>query len=325
MKTQFEFNEVIEISEEIGGIYAITNKYDGKNYVGQSISFKRRFTGHRANLRNSTHDNIYLQRSYDKHGENQFNFRILEICDKNTNLNLKEKEWIDKLNSMFFCKGWNIDYIDVDGKRRCDYRENLNTREFELILPSGERFKGTNLLKFAKDHKLNNGNLSKLVNGIYRTYRGYKSTHPNAQRGNEGDMDLISPTGEYVTVKYENKSKFIKDIGAENLKGAFGNMLKGKIRSCKGWKSQKYFDKFAAMKKSTRDKLDFGEITIKSKDGVIYRFRDYRLFAKKYQINRYYLIDLIRGISRNSKTKMISYKGWTILKECHSPFIQESF
>ena len=56
------------------GIYKITNKVNGKFYIGSSNNIKRRWKYHKSNLRSGTHDNIHMQRSYDKHGEENFSY-----------------------------------------------------------------------------------------------------------------------------------------------------------------------------------------------------------------------------------------------------------
>jgi len=77
------------------GIYKITNKVNGKFYIGSSNNIKRRWRHHKSNLRSGTHANIHLQNSYDKHGESQFEFVILEEVSK-SKLLIREQEYLDK-------------------------------------------------------------------------------------------------------------------------------------------------------------------------------------------------------------------------------------
>jgi group I intron endonuclease len=80
------------------GIYAIKNKINGMMYVGYAINIKRRWNHHLSCLRNNIHNNIYLQRSWNKYKENNFEFYIIEECDKN-DLIFKEKYYIKKLKT----------------------------------------------------------------------------------------------------------------------------------------------------------------------------------------------------------------------------------
>ena len=72
------------------GIYKITNKVNDKCYVGQSIDIDRRFKEHRSGLNKKVGHNPYFQNAWDKYGEDNFEFEILEEV-KDTNL-LDERE-----------------------------------------------------------------------------------------------------------------------------------------------------------------------------------------------------------------------------------------
>lgn len=59
-------------------IYGIFNKINGKVYVGQTVNtLPRRWNQHRGYLVKNKHPNIYLQRSWNKHKEKNFEIQIL--------------------------------------------------------------------------------------------------------------------------------------------------------------------------------------------------------------------------------------------------------
>lgn len=66
------------------GIYKIICKVNNKIYIGSTeVCFKQRFKKHKQKLRNNYHENDYLQKSWNKYGEDNFTFEILEeISDK---------------------------------------------------------------------------------------------------------------------------------------------------------------------------------------------------------------------------------------------------
>ena len=64
------------------GIYLIKNILDDKVYIGSSINLKSREYKHFWMLRKGIHDNNYLQSSYNKFGEENFKFEILENCEQ---------------------------------------------------------------------------------------------------------------------------------------------------------------------------------------------------------------------------------------------------
>jgi group I intron endonuclease len=62
------------------GVYLIRNKTNDKVYVGSAVSIRTRWARHLKMLRSRTHDNIKLQRAWDKHGESAFEFEIAANC-----------------------------------------------------------------------------------------------------------------------------------------------------------------------------------------------------------------------------------------------------
>lgn len=80
----------------ISCIYQIKNTVNSKIYIGSTKNFKSRKNEHLSSLRSGKHHCIYLQRSYEKYGKNNFIFEILEECDIKCLLE-KEIFWIEKL------------------------------------------------------------------------------------------------------------------------------------------------------------------------------------------------------------------------------------
>jgi len=78
------------------GVYAITNKENGKTYIGSAArSFRIRWNEHRSNLRCNDHCNPYLQSSWNKYGEDVFEFGILEYLDDLDEIYLAEQFWMN--------------------------------------------------------------------------------------------------------------------------------------------------------------------------------------------------------------------------------------
>lgn len=68
------------------GVYKIINVTTGDFYVGSSCNIHQRHQHHRADLRANRHANQYLQRSWNKYGEEAFLFETILLCDKSTKL-----------------------------------------------------------------------------------------------------------------------------------------------------------------------------------------------------------------------------------------------
>jgi group I intron endonuclease len=73
------------------GIYRIKNLVNGKCYYGSSKQIEKRFDRHKRELKNNIHINCVLQRAWDKYGENNFIFEIVEECDINVLLETEQK------------------------------------------------------------------------------------------------------------------------------------------------------------------------------------------------------------------------------------------
>lgn len=89
------------------GIYTITNLINGKIYVGLAKNLKRRLDNHKYNLLKNTHFNEYLQKSFNKYGENNFVFEVLEIYPVDL-LCAMEHYWCTILNTHNEKYGYNI-------------------------------------------------------------------------------------------------------------------------------------------------------------------------------------------------------------------------
>ena len=78
----------------ISGIYKIVNKINGKYYVGCSNNIYKRWEEHKRFLINGKHHNSHLQKSWNKYGESNFDFILMEsiIIDL---LKITEQKYLD--------------------------------------------------------------------------------------------------------------------------------------------------------------------------------------------------------------------------------------
>jgi group I intron endonuclease len=94
LKTRLLTVEDIEMKS---GIYQIKNLTNNKIYIGSSVDIKARWAGHRSDLKNKKHHSKHLQRSWELHGSNAFEFMILEVVKDSELLLEREQHYLDTL------------------------------------------------------------------------------------------------------------------------------------------------------------------------------------------------------------------------------------
>jgi len=87
------------------GIYQIKCIINGGIYVGSASKFGQRKNTHYNKLRDNIHENKKLQNAYNKYGELNMLFQIIEFVDNKDQLTSREQFYIDTLNPRFnICK-----------------------------------------------------------------------------------------------------------------------------------------------------------------------------------------------------------------------------
>lgn len=134
------------------GIYNIRNLTNNNIYIGSAIDFNDRWYLHKKELKLNKHHSIYLQRAYNKYGENNFIYEVMECVNVHLNeskleykkrlVEEKEQRWIDFFNPEYnMCK--------VAGSKlgaKCSD---------ETRLKISNSTKGKKKAPFSEQHKLN--------------------------------------------------------------------------------------------------------------------------------------------------------------------------
>ena len=107
---------------KITGIYGIYNFISHKWYIGQSINIKDRWSRHIRSLNNGKSSNK-LQRAWNKYGEENFEFMIIEECLKEQ-LNARETFWFEYYDSIR--NGYNT---TSDPENKNGYKHSEETKK----------------------------------------------------------------------------------------------------------------------------------------------------------------------------------------------------
>jgi predicted GIY-YIG superfamily endonuclease len=89
-------------------IYKITNIANNKIYIGSASYYDKRMWNHITKLRDQTHHNKHLQNAWNKYGELNFRFEIIEQVDCKENLIKREQYYIDLYKPFCIEIGYNI-------------------------------------------------------------------------------------------------------------------------------------------------------------------------------------------------------------------------
>lgn len=195
----------------MGAIYKITNKINGKIYVGQTSSTtEERWKGHKRAW-HSTRRCPALYNAFDKYGIENFEVEEIEQCDIE-NLNEREIYWIKQYNS--YEEGYNAT-IGGDGNRRLDYFLIYNLWDAGLTTGEiGQRIGATK------------SGVAKALKG-YENYTIEESEHRSAKRiglATGKPIQQYTLEGEYITT-FPNAT-----VAAESL--GKGRSESNNIRSC---------------------------------------------------------------------------------------------
>ena len=159
------------------GIYKITNLINKKYYIGSSLDIKRRWKEHRCNLIKNKHNNIHLQKSWNKYGENSFLFEIIELVNDLKDLTIREQYYLDKANVLNSKILYNICTIAYStfGVRHTEETKNKMSTSHKGITHNRDAIlkmvqiknKHSNITK-SKLSEINKGKIAKNKQPIYQ-------------------------------------------------------------------------------------------------------------------------------------------------------------
>ena len=229
------------------GVYSITNKCNGKIYVGSSVKIKQRWRGHISDLNKNKHKNIHLQRSWNKYGSDNFSFDIIGNCHPDQVLKLEQIN-IDKLNVCDVRYGYNISpkaQNCLGIKRRPE--TILKIREAKLKNP----------IRYWKDKKLSDDHKRKI---------GIASIGRNLNKS-KGSVEFLKPSNK-ISSKNRFRTRLKHDKKRWNL-GCF--KTKEEARS--------FLDNICRLREKL-DSIKFNEVLGKlmtlNKDKKTNRYEDYK-------------------------------------------------
>lgn len=84
----------------IGVIYKIVNHVTNQHYIGFTKDFEAREEVHFRALRNRTHTNVKMQKSYNMYGREAFSMKVIENVNSYQDVSARENYWISAYNTL---------------------------------------------------------------------------------------------------------------------------------------------------------------------------------------------------------------------------------
>jgi group I intron endonuclease len=178
---------------KIYSIYKVTNKTNGKTYIGFDSNWPTRKYQHKSRAKKNNKYLLYL--AINKYGWDNFEWDVIyQSKDSLHTLKTMEPHFITEYNS--FEKGYNMtnggdgtpghlrdpNIAKEHSARMKDYYSNPANRlkkgddcskEWTIVDPNGNRYDIKNMAKFCREHNLDTGNMSAVAKGRYKQYKGW--------------------------------------------------------------------------------------------------------------------------------------------------------
>ncbi|MCF8339591.1 MAG: GIY-YIG nuclease family protein [Chitinophagaceae bacterium] len=195
-------------------IYKITNLINGKIYIGKDTVSDKNYYG----------SGLLIKRSINKHGIENFKKEILEECDNNDELCVREKYWIEKYNSTNSQIGYNI---SKGGDGGDTISNNPNKEEIRLKISNirkGKKYEDLFPMEKVIQYKerLSNKSRERLKGKTYEELHGVEKAKEIKEKQSKTRIELNSKIPKKIKIKLTDEE--IKERRIIRLKEKYKNI-----------------------------------------------------------------------------------------------------
>jgi group I intron endonuclease len=217
------------------GIYCIKNEVNNKKYIGSAKNIKKRRNVHKCRLRKNIHENPHLQASWNKYGESNFTWSIIEIMENAIDDALKQRE-------KFYFDLLKPEYNIVNEPARNPFPERarervreVGSREYVLYSPDGKEYDIKNLKKFCGEYNLVYRYMSATIRGKQGQHKGWtgKSKNKNYPKYEYYKRKVYRFKKNDQIFETNDLNKFEKDHGIS--KQSLLKLANNKVQKIKGF------------------------------------------------------------------------------------------
>lgn len=219
------------------GIYRITNKLDGKSYIGKTgMNFGDRWDSHRSLLNSGKHDNPELQNAWNMYGSDSFEFAIIEVVENVELLNQLEIKYISEYRKRGL--SYNIQdggdrgnagkHLSEETKLKIGIKNRINLLGHKASLETKQKMSQAQMRRYtnwtAKDREEWGKMTSEKASGYHWSdeakarFSKRQRTNPNSAKFTPDDIRAIRKEREngatlnFLSKKYYTSPSYISDI-----------------------------------------------------------------------------------------------------------------
>ena len=286
IKAELRYNDC----SKQAGIYSIVNKLNGRIYIGSTHWFEDRWMSHLRALRKNKHHNRFLQNDFNKSGECNFVFEIVEIVSGSKTARMDREQYY--LNKLFSEYGNEQRYNHyqvavIPASQKFNIKKHREDRDW-FTGPDGKEYVVADMKKFCGKYNLELNEINKLKAKEILDYNQWRiaelefSSKTLKNRNTGAEEEVFNP------------SVFAKSHGINQ--SHISKLLSGFRKSCGPW-----MVKDRVFINNTHS----GKIyKILSPMGDIVEFNNLENFARENAMERTQLYNLAKGVQW-------FYKGWT--------------